>query len=182
MARDHGRRVRTLTVLDISPTLKMYRSTTMQFAKAYYHWFFLIQEGGLPETMIGRDPEWFLRETVRRWSGDAAPVDEAAIREYVRWFSRPEAIHASCEDYRAAASIDLEHDAVDDARIACPALALWGRTGRIGRIYDILATWRAVADDVRGRALPGGHFVPEEAPAETIAELTAFFGEGWDGG
>jgi haloacetate dehalogenase len=132
--------------------------------------------------MIGRDPEWFLRETVRRWSGDAEPVDEAAIREYVRWFSRPEAVHASCEDYRAAASIDLEHDAADDARIACPALALWGRTGRIGRIYDILATWRAVADDVRGRALPGGHFVPEEAPAETVAELTAFFAEGWDGG
>ena len=182
MVRDHPERVGRVALLDIVPTKTLFETVDKAVATSYYHWFFLIQEGGLPETMIGRDPEWFLRETVRRWSGDAAPVDEAAIREYVRWFSRPEAIHASCEDYRAAASIDLEHDAVDDARIACPALALWGRTGRIGRIYDILATWRAVADDVRGRALPGGHFVPEEAPAETIAELTAFFAEGWDGG
>jgi haloacetate dehalogenase len=106
-------------------------------------------------------------------------VDETAIREYVRWFSRPEAIHATCEDYRAGASIDLEHDAEDAGRlVSCPLLALWGEEGRMGRIYDVLATWRAVADDVRGRAMPGGHFVPEEAPRETVAELTAFFGEG----
>jgi haloacetate dehalogenase len=163
-------------VLDIVPTATVFAEVDQAAATSYYHWFFLIQPDGLPETMIGHDPEWFLRETVRRWSGPATPLDEAAVREYVRWFSRPEAIHASCEDYRAGASIDLEHDRADGGvRVACPLLALWGREGRIAKLYDILATWRAVADDVRGRAVPGGHFVPEEAPEETVAELSAFF-------
>jgi haloacetate dehalogenase len=178
LARDHAERVTRIAVLDIVPTKTLFDTTDKEFATAYYHWFFLIQPDGLPETMIGHDPEWFLRETVRRWSGTATPLDEAAIREYVRWFSRPEAIHASCEDYRAAASIDLEHDAQDaDRRVAAPLLALWGEQGRIGRMYDVLAAWRAVAEDVRGRALAGGHFVPEEAPQETVRELVAFLGE-----
>jgi haloacetate dehalogenase len=179
MVRDHPERVSRVAVLDIVPTKTLFDTVDKAVATSYYHWFFLIQEDGLPETMIGRDPGWFLRETVRRWSGTATPVDEAAIREYVRWFSRPEAIHATCEDYRAGASIDLEHDEQDEGRpVSCPLLALWGEEGRIGRIYDVLATWRAVASDVRGRAVPGGHFVPEEAPRETVAELTAFFADG----
>jgi haloacetate dehalogenase len=176
LARDHPGRVSRVAVLDIVPTATLFGTVDQAVATSYYHWFFLIQPDGLPETMIGHDPEWFLRETVRRWSGTATPLDEWAIAEYARWFSRPEAIHASCEDYRAGASIDLEHDAADaDRRVACPLLALWGEEGRMGRIYDVLGTWRAVADDVRGCALPGGHFVPEEAPEETVAELTAFF-------
>ena len=127
--------------------------------------------------MIGRDPEWFLRETVRRWSGRALPLDEEAIREYVRCFSDPAAIHASCEDYRAAAGIDLVHDRADaGARLACPLLVLWGAHGAMHRLYDVLGAWLASADDVRGRALPGGHFLPEECPDETLAELVAFFG------
>jgi haloacetate dehalogenase len=179
LARDHPERVTRIAVLDIVPTKTLFDRADKEFATSYYHWFFLIQPDGLPETMIGHDPEWFLRETVRRWSGTATPLDEAAIREYVGWFSRPEAIHASCEDYRAAASIDLEHDAQDaDRRVAAPLLALWGEQGRIGRMYDVLATWREVADDVRGGALPGGHFVPEEAPQETVRELIAFFAAG----
>jgi haloacetate dehalogenase len=182
MARDHPERVARAALLDIVPTATLFATVDQAVATSYYHWFFLIQPDGLPETMIGHDPEWFLRETVRRWSGTATPVDETAIREYVRWFSRPEAIHATCEDYRAGASIDLEHDAEDAGRrVSCPLLALWGEEGRMGRIYDVLTTWRAVADDVRGRAMPGGHFVPEEAPRETVAELTAFFGEGAEG-
>jgi haloacetate dehalogenase len=182
MVRDHPERVSRAALLDIVPTATLFATVDQTVATSYYHWFFLIQPEGLPETMIGHDPEWFLRETVRRWSGSATPLDEAAIREYVRWFSRPEAIHASCEDYRAGASIDLEHDAQDAGRrAACPLLILWGEQGRIGRIYDVLDTWLELGDDVRGRAVPGGHFCPEEAPVETIEELTAFFSEG-DGG
>jgi haloacetate dehalogenase len=182
MVRDHPGRVSRAALLDIVPTATLFATVDQAVATSYYHWFFLIQPDGLPETMIGHDPEWFLRETVRRWSGSATPLDEAAIREYVRWFSRPEAIHASCEDYRAGASIDLEHDAEDAGRrAACPLLILWGEEGRIGRIYDVLDTWQELGDDVRGRAVPGGHFCPEEAPGETIEELTAFVSEG-DGG
>jgi haloacetate dehalogenase len=177
MALDHPEAVDRVAVLDIVPTLTLFDGTDQAFATAYYHWFFLIQPDGLPETMIGRDPEWFLRETVRRWSGRALPVDEEAIREYVRCFSEPAAIHASCEDYRAAAGIDLVHDRADaGARIACPLLVLWGAHGAMHRLYDVLDAWRPSAADVCGRALPGGHFLPEECPDETLAELSAFFG------
>jgi haloacetate dehalogenase len=179
MALDHPDVVTRAAVLDIVPTRTLFARTDQAFATAYYHWFFLIQPDGLPETMIGRDPEWFLRETLRRWSGTAEPLAEEAIAEYVRAFRDPAAIHASCEDYRAAASIDLEHDAADGgARVGCPLLVLWGEQGRMHRLYDVLATWRELADDVRGRPVPGGHFVPEEAPGETIAELLAFFAPG----
>ena len=130
--------------------------------------------------MIGHDPEWFLRETVRRWSGTATPVDEAAIREYVRWFSRPEAIHATCEDYRAGASIDLEHDAEDAGRrVSCPLLALWGEEGRMGRTTTCWRPGRpspttCAAGDARRPLRPRG------GAAETVAELTARLGEGVD--
>ncbi|MGD9573646.1 MAG: alpha/beta fold hydrolase [Thermoleophilia bacterium] len=177
MALDHPGVVTRAAVLDIVPTRTLFAGTDQAFATAYYHWFFLIQPDGLPEAMIGRDPEWFLRETVRRWSGRAEPVAEGALREYVRAFSDPAAIHGSCEDYRAAASIDLEHDAADgDARVACPLLVLWGEHGAMNRLYDVRATWEALADDVRGHTVPCGHFLPEEAPAETLAALLAFFG------
>ncbi|HTI32999.1 MAG TPA: alpha/beta hydrolase, partial [Miltoncostaea sp.] len=177
MALDHPGAVDRVAVLDIVPTRTLFRGTDQAFATAYYHWFFLIQPDGLPETLIGRDPEWFLRETVRRWSGRARPVEEAAIAEYARHFADPAAIHASCEDYRAAAGIDLVHDRADaEARMACPLLVLWGADGAMERLYDVLGTWRDAADDVRGRALRGGHFLPEEAPEETAAELAAFFG------
>jgi haloacetate dehalogenase len=177
MALDHPDVVRRVAVLDIVPTRTLFAGTDQAFATAYYHWFFLIQPDGLPETMIGRDPGWFLRETVRRWSGGGRRVPEWAIAEYVRCFSDPAAIHASCEDYRAAASIDLDHDAADgDRRLTHPLLVLWGEQGAMHRLKDVLATWRALADDVRGRHLPCGHFLPEECPEETAAELIAFFG------
>jgi haloacetate dehalogenase len=178
MALDHPEAVRRAAVLDIVPTRTLFATTDQAFATAYYHWFFLIQPDGLPETMIGRDPEWFLRETVRRWTGRGRQVPERAIAEYVRCFSDPAAVHASCEDYRAAASIDLEHDAADgDRRLTCPLLVLWGEQGAMHRLNDVLATWRALAADVRGRHLPCGHFLPEECPEETAAELIAFFGD-----
>lgn len=170
LARDHGKRVRTLTVLDISPTLKMYESTNMQFAKAYYHWFFLIQEAPLPERMLkGVGPGYILMRLGRGKSGIKV-FDKRALAEYQRCFDP----HSTCEDYRAAATIDLVHDRKARGKIAMPVLALWGRQGVIAALFDCLADWREVASDVRGRALQCGHFIPEEKPKELADELRGF--------
>jgi haloacetate dehalogenase len=175
LARDHGRRVRSLTVLDISPTLKMYESTSMQFAKAYYHWFFLTQNAPLPEKLLrGHVPLYILGRIGRGKSG-LKHFSKKAIAEYVRAFKDPRTIHATCEDYRAAASIDLIHDKQDlRKKLKMPLLALWGKQGVIEALFDCLADWREVAADVRGRALNCGHFIPEEKPAELLAELRRF--------
>jgi len=175
LARDHGKRVRTLTVLDISPTLKMYRNTTMQFAKAYYHWFFLIQEAPIPEQMLQGQAPFYVFKRLGRGKSGLKYFSKGAMAEYVRAFKDPRTIHATCEDYRAAATIDLMHDQKDLARkIRMPLLALWGRQGVIEALFDCLADWREVASDVRGRALACGHFIPEEKPQELLAELRRF--------
>jgi haloacetate dehalogenase len=174
MARDHARRVLSLTVLDISPTLKMYQNTTMQFAKAYWHWFFLIQEAPLPEKMLeGQVPYYILKRLGRGKSG-LQHFSREALAEYERAFRDPRTIHATCEDYRAAATIDLVHDQRDRAKLKMPLLALWGKHGVIEALFDCLADWREVAADVRGRALACGHFIPEEKPKELLAELRRF--------
>jgi haloacetate dehalogenase len=174
LARDHGKRVRSLTVLDISPTLKMYESTNMQFAKAYYHWFFLIQEAPLPEDMLrGVGPGYIFKRLGRGKSG-LKYFSKEAMAEYVRAFKDPRTIHATCEDYRAAATIDLVHDRKNKTKITMPVLALWGRQGVIAALFDCLADWREVATDVRGRALQCGHFIPEEKPEELLRELRRF--------
>ena len=172
LARDHARRVQTLTVLDISPTLKMYESTNMQFAKAYYHWFFLIQEAPLPEQMLeGVGPRYILMRLGRGKTGIKV-FDKRALAEYRRCFDA----HSTCEDYRAAATIDLVHDRKDlRKKLRMPVLALWGRQGVIAALFNCLQDWREVAADVRGRALPCGHFIPEEKPKELVAELRRFF-------
>jgi haloacetate dehalogenase len=176
MARDHGRRVHTLAVLDISPTLKMYQSTTMQFAKAYYHWFFLIQQAPLPERLLAGHVPWYILGRLGRGPSKLKYFDRRAVAEYVRAFKDPRTIHATCEDYRAAATIDLVHDKKDRGKkITMPLLALWGRQGVIAALFDCLADWREVATDVRGRALACGHFIPEEKPKELYAELQRFF-------
>jgi haloacetate dehalogenase len=171
MARDHGRRVRTLTVLDISPTLKMYESTNMQFAKAYYHWFFLIQEAPLPERMLSAVGIDYILTRLGRGKAGIKVFDRRAMAEYARCFDA----HSTCEDYRAAATIDLVHDRKDKRKITMPLLALWGRQGVIAALFNCLEDWREVAADVRGRALPCGHFIPEERPKELVAELRRFF-------
>jgi haloacetate dehalogenase len=176
MALDHPGRVRKLAVLDIVPTRTVFATVDKEVATSYYHWFFLIQGGGLPETLIGHDPAYYLHAKLRQWGGDIGAFDPSALAEYIRCFSDPAAIHASCEDYRAAASIDLEHDEADiDRQVECPLLALWGSMGLVERKYDALAEWRKRARDVRGRVLACGHFLPEERPEETAAELLAFF-------
>jgi haloacetate dehalogenase len=171
LARDHGKRVRTLAVLDISPTLKMYESTSQAFATAYYHWFFLIQKPPLPERLLaGQVPGYVLGRL-----GRGARFAPAAMREYVRAFRDPRCIHATCEDYRASAGIDLEHDRRDRRKkLRLPVLVLWGKRGVIERHFDPLRDWREVAANVSGRALPCGHFLPEEAPRETLRELRRF--------
>jgi haloacetate dehalogenase len=173
---DHPDAVERVVVLDISPTRIMYGKTDMAFATAYYHWFFLIQPFDLPERLIGADPAYYLHRKLGGWGTGIAHFDPRAMAEYERCYRDPATIHATCEDYRAAASIDLAHDAADeDRRVACPLLVLWGDKGVVHRLFDPLADWRRVADDVQGRALSCGHYLAEEAPEATLAEFERFF-------
>jgi haloacetate dehalogenase len=175
---DHPDAVERVAVLDISPTRIMYGKTDQAFATAYYHWFFLIQPFDLPEKLIGADPVYYLRKKTSGWGSSGNFFDPRAYAEYERCYRDPATIHASCEDYRAAASIDLEHDDADVAagrKVSCPLLALWGERGVVHRFFDPIADWRSVATDVRGRPLPSGHYVAEEAPDETLTELLDFF-------
>jgi haloacetate dehalogenase len=175
LARDHGRRVRSITVLDISPTLKMYQSTSQQFARAYWHWFFLIQEAPLPERMLAGHVPFYILKRLGRGKSGLKYFDRRAIAEYVRAFKDVRTIHATCEDYRAAATIDLVHDKQDlRKKLTMPLMAIWGKHGVVEALFDCLADWREVALDVRGRALNCGHFIPEEKPRELVAELRRF--------
>ena len=179
LALDHPQRVRKLAVLDIAPTLDMYGRTDMDFARAYYHWFHLIQPAPLPETMIGGDARAYLHAKLGGWgSAGLAHIEPPALAEYERCFCTPEAIHAACEDYRASAGIDLEHDRESRARgekIACDTLAIWGANGVVHRLFDPLALWQAqCAGLVSGQAVPAGHFIPEELPSETAQALRSF--------
>ena len=175
MALDHAGAVDRIAVLDIAPTATMYARTDMEFARRYFWWFFLIQPEPLPERLIAADPEFFLRSHLHGQSRMADTLPDAVFQEYLRCYMDPATRHAICEDYRAAATIDLEHDAADaDRRVAAPLLALWGGRGTVGRLYDVLETWREKAVDVRGRPLDCGHALQEEAPEDLLAELLRF--------
>ena len=179
LALDHPARVRRLCVIDIAPTLDMYARTDFDFARAYYHWFHLIQPTPLPELMIGGNPRAYLHAKLGGWgSGGLGHIEPRALAEYERCFCRDEAIHTACEDYRASAGIDLEHDRESRARghkIACDTLVLWGEHGVVQRLFDPLALWQAqCAGAVTGWAMPAGHFIPEQLPDETAAALQAF--------
>jgi haloacetate dehalogenase len=181
LALDHPDTLTRLALLDIVPTLDMYQATSQASATAYYHWFHLIQPEPLPERMIGGDPEFYLDATLGGWgAAGLAHVEPEALAEYRRCFRTPEAIHSACEDYRAAASIDLDHDRASRAagqRIGCDTLVLWGANGVVARFFDPIQVWQAQCSaEVTGQALPCGHFVPEEAPAQTAAALLEFFG------
>ena len=176
LARDYPQAVTKLAVLDIAPTAMMYDTTDMHFATSYYHWFFLIQPAPFPETLIGSDPKFFLESKMQHWGKDRTAITNDAFDEYLRCFSNPDTIHASCEDYRASASIDLEHDAADvGLKLDIPLLVLWGATAMVGNKYDMLCAWQEVANDVTGFAVPGGHYLPEESPDETYQALLDFF-------
>jgi haloacetate dehalogenase len=176
MALDHPERVTRLAVLDMVPTLDTWEQMSRGAGVFAYHWYFLAQPAPFPERLIGADPEYFLRHTLESWCGTPAAFEEPAMRAYIEAFSG-EAIRASCDDYRAGAHIDWQIDAEDrDAgrRIRCPVLALWG--DREGARPGLAETWKRWADDVRGRGLPCGHFLPEEAPGAVASELLEFFG------
>ena len=175
MILDHPELAERACVMDIAPTHHMFKTADQEFATAYYHWFFLIQPNGLPERLIGTDPEYYLSEKMGRWSASESVFAPEAFAEYLRCFQNPETIHASCEDYRAAASIDLEHDASDlNRKIECPLLALWGDKGFVHRKYDVLEVWRERASHVSGTYLNCGHFLPEESPKQVLDELLPF--------
>jgi haloacetate dehalogenase len=177
MALDHPDRVTRLAVLDIVPTRHVYATVGRELATAYYHWFFFIQPYDLPETLIGADPGYYLRKKLGGWGTSLDTFAPEALAEYERCFGDPATIHASCEDYRAAASIDLAHDDADrdeGRKVTCPLLALWGDRGAMGRLYDVANVWREYARDVRGGPIDAGHFLAEERPEETARELANF--------
>lgn len=178
MALDHPEAVTQLMIIDISPTRTMYDATDQAFATHYYHWFFLVQPAPFPETLIGGNARYFLEHTLGGWgSGGTAFFSPQALEEYARCFCTPQAIHAACEDYRAAATIDLEHDRADDSsRIACPLRVVWGERGTVGRLFNPIADWQAKCSlPVSGRSFPTGHFLAEEAPDALLADMLAFF-------
>jgi haloacetate dehalogenase len=184
---DDPEAVSRVALLDIVPTRHAFTHVDDAMARAYYHWFFLAQDADLPEHLIGADPGYWVRRKLGHWSGTAG-IDAfapEAVEHYVRCFSDPAVIRASCEDYRAAATIDLEHDEVDAAagrRVECPVLVLWGVEGFVGRAYDVVGVWSDYAADVRGQALDCGHFLAEERPEETLAALGGFLaGDGNEG-
>lgn len=177
LALDHPQAVRRLVLLDIAPTLAMYEQTGEAFARAYWHWFFLIQPATLPERLIQADPAAYVRDVMGRRSAGLAPFDARALAEYQRCLALPGAAHGLCEDYRASAGIDLDHDRADrDAGrvVESPLLVLWGEQGVVHRCFQPLAEWRRVARQVTGEALPCGHYIAEEAPQALLDRVLPF--------
>jgi haloacetate dehalogenase len=178
LALDHACAVQRLALLDIAPTLSMYEQTNEAFARAYWHWFFLIRPAPLPESLIEANPEQYLRSVMGSRSAGLTPFTDEAFAEYLRCLQLPGSARGICEDYRAAASIDLEHDRADLAaghRLEMPVLALWGAEGTVGRCFDPMKEWQKVATDVRGAALPSGHYIAEEAPELLLKAVQDFF-------
>ncbi|NUP42589.1 MAG: alpha/beta hydrolase, partial [Streptomyces sp.] len=179
LALDAPGAVTALAVLDIVPTRHAFDHADKDFGTGYFHWFFLAAGHGIPERLIGHDPGFWITARMRARHHGGTDFDPAAVAEYVRCFSDPAAIAASCADYRAAAGIDLVHDAADAAAgniVEAPLLALWGEHSFVGRSYDVLDVWRGYARTVSGTALPADHYLPEEAPDQVAAALREFFG------
>jgi haloacetate dehalogenase len=178
MTLDHPDVVTRVALLDILPTLHVYENVDRHVATAYYHWFFYLQPDPVPERMLGADPTGYLHALLGGWGNGREVFAPEALAEYERCFADPEVRHAMLEDYRAAATLDLEHDRADiaaDRRVEVPTLVLWGGRGVVGnRPVDPLTVWRERASDVRGAVVDAGHFVVEESPDETLTELRSF--------
>ena len=173
---DHPDSVKSMVLLDIAPTREMYDGTSINFARAYWHWFFLIQPHPLPEQIISKDPEAFWKLKCFNQTRGENPFSKEALEEYLDAFKRPDTIHSSCEDYRAAASIDIEHDNADKGKkLFMPILALWAKRGVIETCFDALKLWRLRADQVEGEALQSGHYMAEEIPDEVATRMIDFF-------
>ena len=177
LALDHPRAVKRLVMLDIAPTLAMYEKTSNQFARSYWHWFFLIQPAPMPERLIEADPAAYVRDVLGRRSAGLAPFDARALAEYVRCIELPGTAHGLCEDYRASAGIDLVHDQLDlDKKnfVQQPLLVLWGEQGVVHQCFEPLMEWSKLAQNVQGKALPCGHYIPEEAPELLLQQVQLF--------
>lgn len=176
---DYPQHVLKACVMDIAPTYHMFEHTNQTFATGYYHWFFLIQPDNLPEKLIGANAAYYLTEKLKRWSDKEVAFenkfDKEAVKEYTECFDT-KSIHATCEDYRAAASIDMSDDEKDrNRKVSIPLLVLWGEKGFIHKTYDVLSVWEMYANNVQGHSLECGHFLPEERPKEVIEALKSFF-------
>ena len=175
LGMDHPDAVGKMVILDIAPTREMYANTTLGFARTYAHWFYLTEPFPLPERMIGADPRDFWDKKCTFGAAGDGPFTAEARAAYHAAFDNPDVIHASCEDYRAAATIDTDHDNADGAaKLACPIHVLWGAKGAIEAYFDCLALWRLRAEHVTGRSLPGAHYLAEELPRAVLDEVTAF--------
>ena len=177
LALDHPKAVKRLVLLDIAPTLAMYEKTSNQFARSYWHWFFLIQPAPMPERLIEADPAAYIRDVLGRRSAGLAPFDARALAEYVRCIELPGSAHGLCEDYRASAGIDLVHDQLDlDDKnfVKQPLLVLWGEQGVVHQCFEPLKEWSKVAVNVQGKTLPCGHYIPEEAPELLLQQVQLF--------
>jgi haloacetate dehalogenase len=172
---DHPDCVEAMVLLDIAPTREMYSGTTAEFARAYWHWFFLIQPYPLPEQIISKDPEAFWKLKCFNQASGGNPFSTEALAEYLAAFKQSNTIHSSCEDYRAAASIDIEHDNADQKKLLVPILALWAKYGVIENCFNVLKLWRLRADQVEGEALEAGHYLAEEIPDEVATRMSNFF-------
>lgn len=182
LALDFPTRITRLAVLDIIPTLHMFENVDREMAQSYFHWFFLIQGNGVPEQLINADPQaWITSRFSGRLLGEN-PIDPDAITEYTNIFRDPAHVAATCADYRAAASIDLDHDRADRAakhRITAPLLVMWGQSSYVGRNFDSVEVWKSFADQVMGIQAPSDHYIPEEAPSFTADVLSEFFSAGF---
>jgi haloacetate dehalogenase len=180
LAADHASAVSRMLLLDIAPTLAMYENTSLGFATAYWHWFFLVQPPPLPEALIDGDPVRYLRSVMGRRHAGLAAFDPAALAEYERCALLPGTSHGICGDYRASAGIDLDHDRADvqaGRKLTMPLRVIWGEHGAVGTNFDVLALWRERATAVTGASLPCGHYIAEEAPALLLDETLGFFGD-----
>ena len=178
LAADHPAAVQRLMLLDIAPTLAMYENTSEAFARAYWHWFFLIQLPPLPEALIESGPVRYLRSVMGKRHAGLDAFAPAALAEYERCIQTPGTAMSICEDYRASATADLLHDRADVAaakRLTQPLHVLWGEHGAVGQCFDVLRLWRDRAADVSGLSLPCGHYIAEEAPALLLAQAMNFF-------
>ncbi len=177
LAADHPDRVIALSTLDIAPTREMYRDADSGFAHTYWHWYWLTLPSPFPERLIGADPAFYWLSKCGAGSAGLAPFVQQALEEYLTCFATPDAIHGACEDYRAAATIDIAHDDADPSKLPMPLLALWGQDGAIEAHFDCLRLWKERAADVRGWSLPGGHYLAEQHPEKVLAAWLPFFAE-----
>jgi haloacetate dehalogenase len=177
LALDHPQAVKRLVLMDIAPTLSMYRQTTETFARAYWHWFFLIRPAPLPEALIKADPDLYLRSVMGSRSAGMQPFTKEAYADYLRCLQLDGTARGICEDYRASAGIDLQHDEVDlnaGRKVKCPLLILWGEQGTVGKCFAPLTEWEKVAENVQGGALPCGHYIAEEQPELLLEKILPF--------